>query len=106
MKKSLFFLFLLFVISCKTGKKAPDTSNIPVIVHIERFDEAFFSIDTNHIQQALLDLARQYPYFINDFAVNILGTGPLSDTSMNAFFVCRRFISGYEPVRDSLKLKF
>jgi hypothetical protein len=92
--------------ACKTGKKNPDTSNIPVTVHIERFDQAFFAIDTNHIQQGLLDLAAQYPWFINDFAVNILGTSPLSDTSVNAFFICRRFISGYEPVRDSLQLKF
>jgi hypothetical protein len=106
MKKYLTLLFLLFIIACKTGKKAPDTSNIPVTVHIERFDQAFFAIDTNHIQQGLLDLASQYPYFINDFAVNILGTGPLSDTSMNAFFICRRFISGYMPVKDSLELKF
>jgi len=106
MKKYLQLLFLLFIIACKTGKKSPDTSGIPVTVHIERFDQAFFAIDTNHIQQALLDLAGRYPYFINDFAVNILGTSPLSDTSNNAFFICRRFISGYEPVRDSLELKF
>jgi hypothetical protein len=106
MKKYLPLLFLLFIIACKTGKKTPDTSNIPVTVHIERFDQAFFAIDTNHIQQGLLDLAGQYPWFINDFAVNILGTSPLSDTSLNAFFIFRRFISGYEPVRDSLELKF
>jgi hypothetical protein len=106
MKKYLPLLFLLFIIGCKTGKKSPDTSNIPVTVHIERFDQAFFAIDTNHIQQGLLDLAGRYPYFINDFAVNILGTSPLSDTSNNAFYICRRFISGYEPVRDSLELKF
>ena len=106
MKKYLPLLFLLFIIACKTGKKSPDTSNIPVTVHIERFDQAFFAIDTNHIQQGLLDLARPYPWFINDFAVNILGTSPLSDTSNNAFYICRRFISGYEPVRDSLELKF
>jgi hypothetical protein len=106
MKKYLPLLFLFFIIACKTGKKTPDTSNIPVTVHIERFDQAFFAIDTNHIQQGLLDLAGQYPWFINDFAVNILGTSPLSDTSLNAFFIFRRFISGYEPVRDSLELKF
>jgi hypothetical protein len=92
--------------ACKTGKKAPDVSNIPVTVHIERFDQALFAIDTNHIQQGLLDLGRQYPYFINDFAVNILGTSVLSDTSAQAFFACRRFISGYMPVKDSLDLRF
>src|ERR1700712_1937012 len=106
MKKNWPLLFLLFIMACKTGKKAPDVSNIPVTVHIERFDQALFAIDTNHIQQALLDLAKQYPYFINDFAVNILGTSPLSDTSAQAFFACKRFISGYMPVKDSLDLRF
>ncbi len=74
MKKIIFPFVILFFIGCKTGRKAPDVSNIPVTVHIERFDQAFFAIDTNHVEQGLLDLGRQYPYFINDFAVNILGT--------------------------------
>ena len=33
---------MLMVLGCKTGKKTPDTSNIPVTVKIERFDEDFF----------------------------------------------------------------
>jgi hypothetical protein len=106
MKKIPAVVFLIFIISCKTGKKSPDVSGVPVNAHIERFDRAFFALDTNHIRQGILDLARQYPYFINDFAVNILGTNPVSDTSTQAFFACRRFISGYMPVRDSLELKF
>lgn len=92
--------------ACKTGRKSPDVSNIPVTVHIERFDQAFFAIDTNRVEPGMLALANKYPYFINDFAVNILGTGPLSDTSAQAFFTCRRFLSSYMPVRDSLDLKF
>src|SRR5271165_2005126 len=91
-------LFLLFV-GCKTGRKAPDVSDIPVTVHVERFDQAFFAIDTNSVQQGLIVIAKQFPYFINDFAVNILGTSPFSDTSAEAFFACRRFISSYMPVK-------
>ena len=106
MKKYFPLALFLFFIGCKTGKKAPDVSSIPVTVHIERFDQAFFAIDTNHVQEAMLAVAKQYPYFINDFAVNILGTSPLSDTSADAFYACRRFISGYMPVKDSLDLKF
>src|SRR5450631_568257 len=106
MKKILIpFLFLLLA-GCKSGKKVPDVSDIPVTVHIERFDQAFFAVDTNAIPQGLLTLGRQFPYFINDFAVNILGTSPLSDTSAQAFFACRSFISSYWPVKDSLELKF
>jgi hypothetical protein len=104
--KRIFFPLLILFVSCKTGKKLPDVSNIQVSVHVERFDQALFAIDTNHVEQSLLDLGRQYPYFISDFAVNILGTGPLADTSEQAFFAFRRFVSSYAPVKDSLDLKF
>jgi hypothetical protein len=106
MNKIPALVFLLFIIGCKTGKKSPDVSSVPVNAHIERFDQALFVVDTNHIQQGIMDLGRQYPYFINDFAVNILGTSPLSDTSEAAFYAFRRFISVYMPIRDSLYLKF
>ena len=106
MKISLIPVLFLIFSGCKSGRKAPDVSNIPITVHIERFDQAFFGIDTNAVPQGLLTLGRQFPYFINDFAVNILGTSALSDTSTQAFFACRRFISSYLPVKDSLELKF
>ena len=107
MKKILgSILFILIFAACKSGKKTPDVSNIPITVHIERFDQALFAIDTNHVEQGLQDLGRQYPYFIGDYAVNILGTAPLSDTSAQAFFAFRRFVSSYMPVKDSLDLKF
>lgn len=105
-KKNIPVLLLLFIFGCKSDRKIPDVSNIPVTVHIERFDQAFFAMDTNQIPRGLLELGHEYPYFINDFAVNILGTGPLSDTSAQAFFACRRFISSYWPVKDSLDLKY
>jgi hypothetical protein len=106
MKNNWILLCLWIVVGCKPNKKLPDISGIPVTVHIERFDQAFFSLDTNRVPEGLLRLGQEYPYFINDFAVNILGTSPLSDTSAQAFFACRRFISSYMPVKDSLDLKF
>jgi hypothetical protein len=106
MKKNWICLCLWFIVGCRTGNKGPDVSDIPVTVHLERFDQAFFALDTNQVQEGLLKLSGQYPYFINDFAVNILGTSPLSDTSAQAFFACRRFISSYMPVKDSLDYKF
>jgi hypothetical protein len=106
MKKTWIFLSICVLVGCRTGKKVPDVSGIPIEVHIERFDQSFFALDTNRIPEGLLGLAQQYPYFIHDFAMNILGTGPLSDTSAQAFFACRRFISSYMPVKDSLDLTF
>ena len=106
MKINLLPFILLFFIGCKSGTKTPDVSNININIHVERFDQDFFAIDTNRTEPGLLELARQYPYFINDFAVNILGTSSLSDTSTQAFYICRRFISSYMPVKDSLDRSF
>ncbi|HZK65618.1 MAG TPA: hypothetical protein VFC34_15860, partial [Puia sp.] len=83
MIKQLIPLLLLLAFSCKNRNRAPDVSDIAVNTRIERFDQSFFALDSNHIREGLLQLGRQYPYFLNDFTVNILGTGPLSDTSVN-----------------------
>jgi hypothetical protein len=106
MKNLIPFLFLGFLFSCKNTKKAPDVSGITVNTRIERFDQAFFSLDSNHIREGLLQLSQQFPYFLNDFTVNILGAGPLSDTSVNSFRICRQFLTSYQPVKDSIVLKF
>jgi hypothetical protein len=104
--KKLFPFLILLAFSCKSGKNHPDVSGIVVNVKIERFDQAFFTLDSNHIREGLLQLNQEYPYFLNDFTVNILGAGPLSDTSMNSFMACRAFLTSYLPVKDSITLKF
>ncbi|HEY4155452.1 MAG TPA: hypothetical protein VGM24_08485, partial [Puia sp.] len=87
MKRLIPFLILPFVFSCKNSKNDPDVSGISVNAKIERFDQAFFALDSNHIQDGLLRLNHEFPYFLNDFTVNILGTGPLSDTSASSFMI-------------------
>src|SRR5436309_177152 len=82
----VFFSFLAFFIlllsSCSHNGKGPDTSGVDVKeIHIERFDTAFFSLDSNNVVPGLYRLSKQYPYFMADFVGNILGAGPLSDTS-------------------------
>jgi hypothetical protein len=106
MKKLIPLFILLCLFSCKSGQNDPDVSGIKVNVRIERFDQAFFSLDSNHIRDGLLQLNRQFPYFLNDFVVNILGAEPLSDTSLGSFKICRQFLSSYEPVKDSIRMKF
>ena len=98
-------LLLLILFSCKNSDN-PDVSGITVNAKIERFDQAFFALDSNHIREGLLQLNQEFPYFLNDFTVNILGAGPLSDTSLNSFFVCRKFLTSYLPVKDSIGMKF
>lgn len=107
MKKSLFFLWVaLAATACSDKKNIPDVSGIPVSVKIERFDNAFFALDSNHLSTGLYRLSQQYPYFFTDFTANILGVGVLSDTSTVAFAQTLQFMKTYLPVRDSLMKKF
>lgn len=97
---------LLFT-ACGNRKGVPDVSDVAVgNVHIERFDQAYFSLDSGNIVAGLYQLNRQYPYFTNDFVANILGAGPLSDTNRVAFLAARQFLVTYQPVHDSLKKKY
>ncbi len=107
MKKIVPALIIFFAANaCKSKKNIPDVSDIPVTISIERFDKAFFSLDTNNIVPGLYKLNQQFPYFINDFTTNILGAEPLSDTSKIAFAATRQFLSSYWPAKDSIEGKF
>ena len=99
-------LLLAHLLGCRPGKKNPDLSGIAVQVSIERFDQAFFSLDSNDMENGLKRLNQQFPYFTNDFLANILGAGPLVDTNRSVLPVSRRFLSSYLTVSDSLLLQF
>jgi hypothetical protein len=104
---ALFLVVCLGLASCGSADK-PDVSGVDVgKVHIERFDTAFFHLDSTAIVPGLRRLSRQYPYFTADFVGNILGVGePLSDTSQVAFDAARQFLVTYLGVSDSLEQKF
>src|ERR1700743_3265341 len=98
-----FYIGVLFLLTglfaCGHRKNTPDTSKIPVEVHIERFDTAFFALDSNQVMSGFLRLGNEYPWFINDFLANILGAGALSDTNRAAPVVARQFLVSYLPVK-------
>ncbi|HEY4060389.1 MAG TPA: hypothetical protein VGM30_00735 [Puia sp.] len=104
---SLATLFLIAFSSCHHSGDHPDVSDISVNdIHIVRFDTAFFSLDSNNIVPGLYRLNQQYPFFTKDFVGNILGAGPLNDTSRIAFMASRQFLVSYLPVKDSLEIKY
>ncbi len=105
-KSRLLPALVLFLASCGHNKNIPDVSGIPVTVKIERFDTAFFAIDTNRVAVGLYQLNHEFPYFTRDFVTNILGAGPPSDTNQTAFIATRQFISSYWQVKDFLESKF
>jgi len=101
-----FFLLIVFLQACTQSKRVPDVSGVQVSVKIERFDTAFFSLDSNNILVGLVQLNHAYPYFTSDFVTNILGAGPLSDSNRTALEASRQFLSSYQKVKDSIELKF
>ncbi|HMH23305.1 MAG TPA: hypothetical protein VK563_16080 [Puia sp.] len=98
---------LLLLLACGHKKQGPDVSGVMVEdVHIERFDTAFFALDSNNILTGLHRLAREFPWFTNDFVANVLGAGPLSDTNRVALQASRQFMVSYLPVKDSLEGRY
>src|SRR5580704_2295357 len=96
-----------FFTACDHQGDRPDLSDISIPeIHIERFDTAFFALDTNQIEKGLYRLNQEYPDFTADFVGNILGAGPMSDTSRLAFEAARQFLVSYLSIRDSLKTKY
>jgi len=101
------FVVVFSFAACGHRSDHPDISGISVPeIHIERFDTAFFNLDTNHIEAGLYRLNQEFPDFTGDFVNNILGAGPLSDTSRIAFAAAREFLVSYLGIRDSLKSKY
>ena len=99
--------FSIFLGACGHGDEAPDVSRVDVKpIQIVRFDTAWFSLDSNNIVPGLRRLSGTYPFFTGDFVGNILGAGPLSDTSNIAFLASRQFLVSYLPVKDSLEKKY
>jgi hypothetical protein len=98
------FLWLVLLLSaCKSKNAIPDVSNIKIGITIERFDQSFFSIDTNNIREGLQKMQYEHPDFYLDFMQQILGVNG-SDTSKNTLLVTKEFLSGYWPIYDSLQL--
>jgi hypothetical protein len=89
------------VISSCTGKKIPDVSAIKVDLELQRFEQDFFAIDTNHVDQFLQNLHNKYPVFLRDFIYNILALPPQPDSSKAVEQQIVSFLRSYKPLKDS-----
>jgi hypothetical protein len=94
MKKSwLIVLFAILVTACNNHENAPDISNVKVALTTDRFDEAFFSLDTNQPGNGLSALNSKYPTLLPIFLQSIVGVS--DDEGIKNFFRL------YKPVYDS-----
>lgn len=106
MKKPGLLLIAAFsLFACNNKEGVPDISSIKVDIPVERFDNSFFSIDSNDISNGLRKVQQQHPDFYTDFMQNILGVSGV-DTNQNTILVTKEFLRGYLPVYDSLQLKY
>src|ERR1043166_3383333 len=65
--------FLLLLLACNNGSNTPDVSRIKVDLEVQRFENDFFSIDTNNVSPGLQSLYKKYPSFTPVFFGGVLG---------------------------------
>jgi hypothetical protein len=95
----LFSLIIcIFLYSCD-NKNIPDVSNIKVPLKTQRFEQAFFALDTSNVLPQLDKLMADYPAFGENFIGTILGIDPKlsSDTVANSI---KEYISYSRSVYD------
>lgn len=101
MKQLLTVGLLFFLFACKQSPKPVDVSAVKIDLQSLRFENAFFTIDTNHVDAGLNKVNAAYPGFAKDFLFNILGTTVDSATKDT-----RKFIRTYGVLFDSAKLLY
>jgi hypothetical protein len=84
-----------FLLQACTENETPDVSKITASIRTDRFDKAFFSIDTNRLDVSLNKLQQQYPDFLPDYLVKVLGVNPADPQAEMAI---KSFIGSYYPV--------
>lgn len=103
MKKTAFVLLTAALLAaCNNKRGIPDVSKIKVDIPVERFEQTFFSIDSNHIAEGLKTLREKHPDFYDIFMNGVLGVNG-SDTSRATLEVSRQFLVSYLPIYDSLQ---
>ena len=103
MKKLFIFLPFIFLFACKQGKYIPNVSNIQVQLTVERFEEGFFTIDTNNISSSIIQLQKKYPDFLADYLFKILAVNPQRD-SLSKYV--KLFIRDYGSINNDVEKKF
>jgi hypothetical protein len=106
MKKSGLIALLLCTLLACGDKNTPDVSGIKVDLKAERFDQDFFTVDTNNLMPSLQKLGQQYPHFITDYFQNILGLPPFSSDGDQSTQLVKQFLRDYTPIQQAVRKTF
>jgi len=91
-------LLVCFMLACSTKPKDPiDGQKIQPIL-VQRFDEAFFALDTNDISTGIHGLFNKYPQFSFDFFTRLLKVDVIKDTQK-----IKKFYREYLPIYVNAK---
>lgn len=103
--KYLFLIFICgFLFSCG-NKNTPNVSAIKVELTTQRFEQAFFALDTNNIIPQLDKLATQYPSFSKIFLINILGVDPRWSNDTTTHYL-KEYIAYSKTIADTSQKYF
>jgi hypothetical protein len=99
-KTGLVLLLFIALFSCKDNS-IPKVSGIRINLVTDRFEQDFFKLDTNNLLPSLQKLHARHANFLGDYLQNILELPPISDTSLNALHLIKKFIADYRAIKDS-----
>ena len=98
-------LFVTTILGC-SGKNNPDVSAIKIDLTTRRFDQDFFALDTNNVNNALQGLHQKYPDFLQDYLFNILALPAPTDSTDAVENGVRSFVQSYKPLQESSAATF
>lgn len=103
MRQITILALTILLFSCNNKNNKPDVSDIKVDFKLERFEQSFFQIDTNHLANGLNQVYKQFPNFLPFYIEQILRL-PSADTV--AYPAIKQIIGSYAPINDSLQKKY
>jgi hypothetical protein len=80
---------------CRSKPALPKEAQRPIAIKIERFDSAFFAMDTANLDADLQSLSNNYPHFFPGYLTSVLGILPNDPQAMEAV---KAFTSSYATV--------
>jgi len=81
-----FFVILALALgSCRDSQRGSKNAGEEVNIHIERFDQELFSMDTDTLPEGISWLYKKYDDFLDIFSYNIIGIGSPSARDYQAY---------------------
>lgn len=101
---SLIIISILFL-SCNSGEKIPDVSQIKIPLTTMRFEKELFTLDSGNFNIQLEQLKAKYPSFAENYLSTVLGADPKWNNDSIAGYV-NGFINAYKNVYDTSNIVF